>query len=1022
MYLSPFIHSIINQLDYPNNSQQQYYNNNHINNNKYDLSQLQTIIIEQIFEYIQDVVDVISLLLTCKKMLLLPFKSQHHHQQYQHQSLTARHIKRVFDKTTDFLNRLSTYHRYCNHLKNIQSQYNFETMRDFFNLSTDHRLVLDMHDPPYEQYKQLQQQKRQQRLGTVKNPSQPTEITHSVLLERLDSNRNIRSIYDVPKTSKSLFLSFQHDKGIAKSILPPDLQELGIRSTNDSFGELPDTLTSLTLLTNQTPLQHELPRSLCTLVAFPHIITCIPASVKSFTIAKEDSSVSTAQKIPRTMFPYDSQLVELLIETEVDLDVGVDEENNNNNNYYFFPINITKMTLHIRQPLLHCFLSPNLKSLTIQTKSKTGFGQGLASLCHLEYFDLVLLHQSCRLEDLHLPSSLRVLKLKSYTRQFLWEGFLPPHLESLTLKLLSTYIVPITKGIFPPSLKTLDLQVNIQSQIDVGALPSSLTSLGLKCEQELVVGVIPHGLVELELREHKHLINQQNVLPDSITRLSLPGYQQFDLSTFAFPPKLKKLELMNLKEKIILKQDTDGSGHSRCLPLTLEKWFSNIGIVGGIPIDHLPNLRAIKYPINPLDENLLSIFSTHSNTTTPTIPKQIKKLYLYLKQDNCFCFKLKDLIGSSISRIVVENVMIVKTYIFDVRMLDTTHAMIIEDLYGGIVDLTKYQDRIVIYKNLEYPIITTTDDHRLHRHTEFNQPYHQFKTMYCKPHITHSIYLSMTFQVIQPGRNHTEKILQETVDSKTSCSSMDHLGCQFIIWVFSLALVGGLAASIIVHNQAVIEVEANRNRYITSPDYDDDAVDKEYSHIDTESEQILESVKADMTKRNKDRDTYFSINVTFSVAEFKDSKLFCLNEDNIPWYVNSFWWAIVNILFIWFPWEVAYRSHLATIRITGTVNPLPIDDCFEPQTETVYLQVPGQTHAVPHTQPIGQIPQHYIAPIYHQPMGANNYSTYQPPPYIPNPNNNYSKLPSFIIIFVLKGKNISSSWDFFITLINEMNI
>ncbi|EGG24363.1 hypothetical protein DFA_06513 [Cavenderia fasciculata] len=666
MYLSPFIESIINQI--PDSSSSLDHNN------KYDLSQLQTIIIEQIFGYIKDVVDVISLLLTCKKLLLLPFKSQ----QQQQQSLTSTNIigndiKAVFEKSiSSFINTEYIYTQplnYFNHQKSIQSRYNLNTFQHFFNASFDHRLVLDSDDPPHTLYKQQQQQ---QKHVDTSPPSPPLPhilptITHSLLLSRLDSNRSIRKLDEFPKTTQTLWLPVGYDWGIDKSLFP-NLQVLLVGGESQRvLRSLPDTLTSLTLYSEILP-EHPIPRS-----------------IKYLTImAKSPDSVSKNAAYPRdlsrTMFPSDSQLVELSIEAEVDLDVDYDNDysSSSSSSNYFFPTSLTKLTLNIGQSIPKCFLTPNLKSLTIKTRSMVGFGQGLAGLHHLEFLDLVLINKSCRLEDLHLPSSLRVLKLKSYPRQQLWEGFLPPLLESLYLNFLR---------LFPSSLKTLDLQVNIQSQIHVGALPSSLTSLSLKYEQELVVGVIPNGLIKLELREHKHLINQQNVLPDSITSLSLPGYHQVDLSTFSFPPKLKKLELMNLKDKIILnQQDTDdgSGGHSRCcLPVTLEKWYSNIDVVGGLPIDQLPNLRGFKYPL-ALQETGFPLFSLQHTTTTTTttmMPKQIKKSYYYITNrywvDQRFSFRLQD----------VSNSVKVSKYMFDVRMLDDKHAIIMQGLYGGIVDL-----------------------------------------------------------------------------------------------------------------------------------------------------------------------------------------------------------------------------------------------------------------------------------------------------------------------------------------------
>ncbi|EGG17228.1 hypothetical protein DFA_08218 [Cavenderia fasciculata] len=103
---------------------------------------------------------------------------------------------------------------------------------------------------------------------------------------------------------------------------------------------------------------------------------------------------------------------------------------------------------------------------------------------------------------------------------------------------------------------------------------------------------------------------------------------------------------------------------------------------------------------------------------------------------------------------------------------------------------------------------------------------------------------------------------------------------------------------------------------------------KFYIHMDTQSRQILESVKEEMTQRNKTRDTHFTIYDGINIANFTNSRLFCLDENRIPWYANTFWWAIVNITFLWFPWEVAYGSNLATgqfdvlkrVRITGTYD------------------------------------------------------------------------------------------------------
>ncbi|EGG20112.1 hypothetical protein DFA_07230 [Cavenderia fasciculata] len=417
----------------------------------------------------------------------------------------------------------------------------------------------------------------------------------------------------------------------------------------------------------------------------------------------------------------------------------------------------------------------------------------------------------------------------------------------------------------------------------------------------------------------------------------------------------------------------------------------------------------------------------------------------------------------------------------------------------------------------------------------------------------------MVFQVIQPGRNHTEKIIKETVKSRTCCSCMDSLKWQCFFWLFALASVAGLAVSAIIYKQAKIETEEywdnysaydsgtspvdkeigslmgvvfgsiivagiwfwrfimsfcggrasglrkmksvgylvpyveqlratkpsilvncesyhweTRTRTVTtyvngqsttrtetyqekvtthreanemfvsewadlSPPLDSKITTlllevyftKDYTHMDPLSEQCLETVKSDMTRRNKPRDTHFNLAVSLNVADFSDSKLFCLDESRIPWYANSFWWAIIT--FLWFPWEIAYRSNLATsqfdilkhVRITGTVSPLPLDDGSAPPEPILYLQLPGTTHGVAHvlvppgTQPMGPTilapnghlytpqqmnnnmqpmmmmqqtgpmpnnyyPQNYIAPVQYQqppPMGADpNYPIYQQPP------------------------------------------
>ncbi|EGG20111.1 hypothetical protein DFA_07229 [Cavenderia fasciculata] len=164
---------------------------------------------------------------------------------------------------------------------------------------------------------------------------------------------------------------------------------------------------------------------------------------------------------------------------------------------------------------------------------------------------------------------------------------------------------------------------------------------------------------------------------------------------------------------------------------------------------------------------------------------------------------------------------------------------------------------------------------------------------------------------------------------------------------------------------------------------------KEFTHMDDQSLQCLESVKSDMTRRNKPRDTHFELVVHHRINQFQENKLFCLDESRIPWFANSFWWAIVNITFLWFPWEVAYRRILAIsqydilkhVRVTGTVNPLPLDDNILVPEPILYLQLPGTTHGVAHvlvppgTQPMGPT---VLAPnghLYTLQNNNNNYHT-----------------------------------------------
>ncbi|EGG20685.1 hypothetical protein DFA_00546 [Cavenderia fasciculata] len=118
----------------------------------------------------------------------------------------------------------------------------------------------------------------------------------------------------------------------------------------------------------------------------------------------------------------------------------------------------------------------------------------------------------------------------------------------------------------------------------------------------------------------------------------------------------------------------------------------------------------------------------------------------------------------------------------------------------------------------------------------------------------------------------------------------------------------------------------------------------EWVFMDVKSERVIKSVKDNMFKRNKKRDYHFDIVVDLHIDGFspkESSKLFYLNKNSIPWYINTFWWSIANIFFLWFPWEVAYQNNLATsqvdimksVMISGTVDPLPLDDYEDDQNQ-----------------------------------------------------------------------------------------
>ncbi len=122
-------------------------------------------------------------------------------------------------------------------------------------------------------------------------------------------------------------------------------------------------------------------------------------------------------------------------------------------------------------------------------------------------------------------------------------GTIPFGVKKLEFGTIHNYEHILDPGVLPNSIETLVMQYKFAQPIVSGIIPNSVKYLVIHNNNNLIEGSIPHGVIELELKNNYNKIFP-NMFPETIKKLKLSGFD-FDISELdkCIPKSVKHLTL-----------------------------------------------------------------------------------------------------------------------------------------------------------------------------------------------------------------------------------------------------------------------------------------------------------------------------------------------------------------------------------------------------------------------------------------------------------------------------------------------
>ncbi|EGG19012.1 hypothetical protein DFA_02255 [Cavenderia fasciculata] len=665
----------------------------------YLINIIPNIILYKIIEYIKDNVDLICLLLTCKRLYFDILRQQ-----------PQRHL--AFKGIGFYKWRIDGIHEVLNfNLLSSLTRFHLGAFKSLFDNALANQLVLlhnetnlDSDRRLNDDYSALIQHTTNQIDNNNNNNNNSYPITNVTIrpfqIDDEDTPQHQllqlqEGIFtDIPSTTKTLVLrglETNHlDKVLAtvvsnnnnNNINNSQLESLEIVSTefNESTAILVERLIGLKNIFLHYCPHIYIPSTTESLVISSNMDRHQPLNLK--TLFRNLSSSSSS--------PSSSNLTTLDI-SSIDILDDINQPN-------LLPP--TLKTLHIKlsqpppislfpQSLRNLFIkySPLVKNVEEEEEEETPFAIILDHLKGLKKLSLDFSSRGCN--HISLPLNLSVLKFQMWTTNL--NNILPSGLTKLETDLDSLLLFG---DHLPLHLKKLIIP-SAERPIPVGLLPSGLLYLEIfftGIDDNILAGSLPQGLEYLHLLSYIGPINS-DIIPKSLKTLKLefcqPDFDDDDLSTFL--PHLERLEIVGSTKPL-----------PTIYPSSLKYFDAQFEERYYIPtsVEHLicvanstklkDDIHSSSYSLDPF-KNIDFINNNNNNDSDTRSKLKILEYRVDIPNGNHFSLKLNELVlRKDVEELFIFNYSDSSTYDYQIKRIDHNYVLMVNKntLYGGLINIT----------------------------------------------------------------------------------------------------------------------------------------------------------------------------------------------------------------------------------------------------------------------------------------------------------------------------------------------